>query len=129
MVSFCRSLGQGQAHSWFPEEYLSPRVTENPSVLVLSRFSRVRLFTTPWTVACLAPLPLGFFRKEHWSGLPCPSPWDLPDPGNEPAPLTSAALAGGLFAASANWEARELSRRELTVTSSLKSVLLLNMFQ
>ena len=36
--------------------------------------SRVRLFTTPWTVAHQAPPPLGFSRQEHWSGLPFPSP-------------------------------------------------------
>ena len=37
---------------------------------VLSRFSRVRLFVIPWIVALQAPLPLGFSRKEYWSGLP-----------------------------------------------------------
>ena len=36
-----------------------------------------------WTVACQAPLTIGFSRQEHWSGLPFPSPGDLPDPGNE----------------------------------------------
>ena len=39
---------------------------------------------TPWTVACLAPLSVGFSRQEYWSGLPFPSPGDLPDPGIEP---------------------------------------------
>ena len=39
---------------------------------------------TPWTVAHQAPLSLGFSRQEYWSGLPFPSPWDLPDPGIEP---------------------------------------------
>ena len=43
-------------------------------LLLLSRFSRVRLFTTPWTAAHQAPPSLGFFRQEHWSGLPFPSP-------------------------------------------------------
>ena len=38
---------------------------------------------TPWTVACQAPLSMGFSRQEHWSGLPFPSPGDLPDPGIE----------------------------------------------
>ena len=47
-------------------------------------FSRVRLFATPWTVAQQAPLSMGFSRQEHWSGLPFPSPGDLPDPGIEP---------------------------------------------
>ena len=40
---------------------------------------------TPWTVACQAPLSMGFSRQEYWSGLPFPSPGDLPDPGIEPA--------------------------------------------
>ena len=40
---------------------------------------------------------MGFFRQEHWSGLPCPSPGDLPNPGIEPMSLTSPALAGRLF--------------------------------
>ena len=38
----------------------------------------------PWTVACQAPLSMGFFQQEYWSGLPFPSPGDLPDPGIEP---------------------------------------------
>ena len=40
---------------------------------------------TPWTVACQAPRSMGFSRQEYWSGLPFPSPGDLPDPGIEPA--------------------------------------------
>ena len=40
---------------------------------------------TPWTVACQAPLSMGFPRQEYWNGLPFPSPEDLPDPGIEPA--------------------------------------------
>ena len=43
--------------------------------------SRVRLFVTPRTVAYLAPPSMGFSRQEYWSGLPFPSPGDLPDPG------------------------------------------------
>ena len=46
--------------------------------------SRIRLFATPWTVAYQAPLSMGFSRQEYWSGLPFPSPGDLPDPGIEP---------------------------------------------
>ena len=46
--------------------------------------SRVRLFATPWTVAYQAPLSMGFSRQEYWSGVPLPSPGDLPDPGMEP---------------------------------------------
>ena len=51
---------------------------------MLSHFSRVRLFKTPWTVAQQAPLFMGFSRQEYWSGLPFPSPGDLPDPGIKP---------------------------------------------
>ena len=46
--------------------------------------SRVRLFATPWTVAYQAPLSMGFSRQECWSGVPFPSPGDLPDPGIKP---------------------------------------------
>ena len=46
--------------------------------------SCVRLFATPWTVACQAPLSMKFPRQEYWSGLPFPSSWALPDPGIEP---------------------------------------------
>ena len=56
--------------------------------------SCVRLFATLWTVAHEAPLSMGFLRQEYWSGLPFPTPGDLPDPGIEPM---SPALAGGFF--------------------------------
>ena len=49
---------------------------------------------TLWTVACQAPLSMGFYRPEYWSGLQCPPPGDLPDPGIEPVSLMSPALAG-----------------------------------
>ena len=44
---------------------------------------------------------MGFSRQEYWRGLPCPLPGDLPDPGIEPTPLMSPALAGGFFTTSA----------------------------
>ena len=47
------------------------------SKCVLSRFSCVQLIATPWTVAGQAPLSVGFYRQEYWSGLPCPPPRDL----------------------------------------------------
>ena len=56
---------------------------------MLNCFSHVRLFATPWTVDCQAPLSLGFSRQEYWSGLLCPPPGDLPDPRTEP---TSSVL-------------------------------------
>ena len=46
--------------------------------------SCVRLFAIPWTVVYQASLSMGFSRQEYWSGLPFPSPGDLPDPGIEP---------------------------------------------
>ena len=46
--------------------------------------SRVQLFATPWTAAHEAPLSMGFSRQEYWSGVPLPSPGDLPNPGIEP---------------------------------------------
>ena len=51
------------------------------SACVLSWFSHVQLFVTPWTVALQALLSVEFSRQEYWSGLPFPSPGDLPDPG------------------------------------------------
>ena len=75
---------------------------------VLSRFSCVRLFATPWTVARQAPLSMGFSRQEHWSGLPCPPPGDPPNPGIEQASLMSPALAGGFFTTSTTWEAQPI---------------------
>ena len=51
---------------------------------MLSRFSHVWFFATLWTVAHQAPLSMGFSRQEYWTGLPFPSPGDLPDPGIEP---------------------------------------------
>ena len=54
---------------------------------MLSRFSHVQLFTILWTIACQAPLSMGFSRQEYWSGLPCPPPGDLPHPGTEPSLL------------------------------------------
>ena len=48
-------------------------------------FSHVQIFVTPWTIAHQDPLSMGFSRQEHGSGLPFPSPEDLPNPGIEPA--------------------------------------------
>ena len=66
-------------------------------VCVLSHFSLVWLFVTLWTLAYQDPLSMGFSRQECWSGLPCPPPGDLPDPGIKPASLASPASAGRCF--------------------------------
>ena len=68
---------------------------------VLSHFSCVWLLGTLWTAAHQAPQSMGFSREEYCSGLPCPSPGNLPNPGTEPASLVSPALAGGFFTTSA----------------------------
>ena len=73
-------------------------------VCLLSHFSCIQLFVTPWTVAHLAPLSVGFSRQEYCSGLPFPSPGDLPDSGLEPSSLASPVSSGGLFTTSATWE-------------------------
>ena len=50
----------------------------------MKSLSRVRLFATPWTLAYQAPPSLGFSRQDYWTGVPFPSPGDLPNPGIEP---------------------------------------------
>ena len=52
---------------------------------------------TPWTVACQAPLSIGFTKQEYWNGLPFPPAGDLPDPGIELESPKSVVLAGGFF--------------------------------
>ena len=66
-------------------------------LLLLSRFSRVQLFQTPWTVAHQSPLFMGFSRQEHWSGLPLLPPEDLPYPRIELVSSVSPVLAGKSF--------------------------------
>ena len=58
---------------------IEKKLKEEKICLVVSR-----LFATPWTVAYQALPSMGFSRQEYWSGLPFPSPGDLPDPGTEP---------------------------------------------
>ena len=55
-----------------------------PHMHACCRFNHV--FVTPWTIAHQAPLSMGFSREEYWSGVPCPPPRDLPDPGMEEGP-------------------------------------------
>ena len=85
----------------------------------LSHLSRVQLCVTPRTIACQAPLSMGFSRQEYWSGLSFPPPGDLPDPsaGTEPASLESPALAGRFFCHCATWEAQSVSQFSHSVMS------------
>ena len=64
---------------------------------MLNRFSSVGRFVTLGTVVRQAPLSKGFPRQGYWSGVPCPSPGDLPNPGIKPTSLMSPALAGRFF--------------------------------
>ena len=60
----------------------------------------------PRTAALQAPLSMGFSGEEYWSGLPCPPPGHLSDPGIKPDSLLSPALVDRLFTTSATWEAQ-----------------------
>ena len=66
--------------------YMNISITEHmyEVKVKVKSLSRVQLFATPWTVAYQAPPSMGFSKQEYWSGLPFPSPGDLPDPGIEP---------------------------------------------
>ena len=92
-------------------------------------FSHVQHFVTSWIVAHQAPLSMGFSKQEYWSGLPFPSPVDLPDPGIEPASLMSPALASRFFTTSTTQEAsRQLNfnanEQEVTAYILLENVLI-----
>ena len=65
--------------------------------LCIQLLGRVQLFATPWTVTHQAPLSKGFSEQEYWSGLPFPSPGNLPDLGNEPESPALPALVGRFF--------------------------------
>ena len=65
--------------------------------LVVQSLSDVRLFVTPWTVVCQAPLSMGFSRQGYWSRLPFPPPGDLSSPGIESASPVSPVLANRCF--------------------------------
>ena len=80
----------------------------SPEISVLAAREYVRACKV--VVARQAPLSMGFSRQAYWSGLPFPSPGDLPDPGMEPASLVSPALVGGFFTTSATWEALQPER-------------------
>ena len=90
--------------SWSLKKYFHPPwtlIVLCPRLMVVLShdqwLSHVWLFVTLWAVAHQAPLSVEMFRQEYWSGLPFPTPGDLPNPGTEPVSLVSPALAGGLF--------------------------------
>ena len=86
---------------------------------MLSHLIRIRLFVTPRTVARQPSLSMGFSRQDYWSGLPCGSPGDLPNPGTEPTSLMSPVLTGGFFTTSATREALAFQTGDALVTSGI----------
>ena len=96
------------SHQHCPSDCLlsCPGVSGEPGVVAsvwdvcmcVQSLSQVWLFVTPWTVTRQSPLPMGFLRQEYWSGLPFPSPGDLPGPGIEPeSPAPPALQADSLL--------------------------------
>ena len=83
----------------------SQLITNIDGACIQSHFSCVQPFAALWTVACQASLSMGFSGQEYWSGLPCPPPGVLPNPGIEPASLMSPTLAGRFFTTDTTWEA------------------------
>ena len=86
-VSCFYSTGRWTLYHWAPWE------AHFTQWKLVKSLSHVQLFVTPWTVAHLALLSMGFSRQEYWSGLPFPSPGNLPDPGIEPRSPTLRADA------------------------------------
>ena len=74
------------------------------SMCCAKSLGHVRVFATPWTKACQVTLSMEFSRQAHWSGLPFPSPGELPNPGIKPLYLMSPALSGRFFTTSTIWE-------------------------
>ena len=101
-LPFIRSwkvLSEGKSQIYLYAAFFSRKWISDRNMCVLSGFSCVWLFANLWTIARQALLSKGLSRQEYWSGLPCPPPGDLPDPGIQP---TSPALADGFFTTSAN---------------------------
>ena len=80
----CGRGNWGLQLEYFSDQYKFTYHNVSSLQCVISHFSHVWLFVSLRTVACQAPLFTGFSRQEYWSGLPCPLPGDLPDPGIKP---------------------------------------------
>ena len=91
--SHLTSRGWGRQHSYMPRKKGAAAVLNSPKALCQHKYvtSVVSDSATPRTVAHQAPLSMGFSGQKYWSGLPFPSPGDLPDPGNEPRSPASQA--------------------------------------
>ena len=80
--------------------------SRDTTLLTKVHIVKAMVFPVVWTIVPQAPLSTGFSKQEYWSGLPFPSPGDLPDPGIEPTYLMSPSLAVMVFTTSAAWEAQ-----------------------
>ena len=76
------------------------------SVCMLSCFSRVQLFVTPWHVAHRAPLSMGFSQQVYWNGLLCPPPGDLPNLGIGPVSACVSCICRQILYQCITWEAQ-----------------------
>ena len=83
-------IASGPITSW---QINGKTVKKKKKKVKVKSLSSVRLFAAPWTIAYQAPPSMGFSRQEYWSGLPFPSPGDLPDPGIELGSLAFQADA------------------------------------
>ena len=105
-----------QGHGWLVNSGWGSRRVR---ACVLSNFGWVWISVPLWTMARQTPLSMGFSRQGYWSGLPCPSPGDLPDPGIEPVHVSCVfCIAGGFFTHRATGE-QERKSQELCVLDVL----------
>ena len=127
-IHFCRSIlwterksvgGEGSCHGegGISQPHTHPNILSRSMCWVLDH---VCLFVTLWTVACQAPLSMGFSMQKYYSGLPWPPTGDFPNPGIKPTSFMSPALAGRFFAARANRE-HNLPHSAFPVLPSLNS--------
>ena len=69
-----------------------------------SSLSHICLFAAPWAIARPDALSMEFYRQDYWSGLPFPTPGNIPNPGVEPMSLVSPTLAGGFLTNCTTWK-------------------------
>ena len=110
VVFHCMNIWQFIIHSsiagyfvWFSSQLIMNKTCTLLYLCWVIRYvlSHVWLFAAPLTVAHQPPLPMELSRQKYWSGLPLPTPGDLPDPGIKSISLVSPALAGRFFITSA----------------------------
>ena len=87
-------LSEGNLNSKYMAQIKYMDANNNNGLCMLSH---VRLYSNPWTVTHQAPLSMEFSSQDYWSGLPLPTPGDLPYPGIKAMSLVSPALAGKFF--------------------------------